>query len=74
MAFMTVCAPQLSNSVLDRASLPVVDGYPNGLHAAMLVYGFDHGLRAAILLDGCNGRCSLTPDSEPGIGTWAWGR
>jgi len=59
--------------VSDRASLPLVDGYPNGLRAAMLVYGFDDGLRAAILLDGCNGRGSLTPDSEPAIGTRAWG-
>jgi hypothetical protein len=35
--FTTVCALELSNSASDRSSLPIVDGYPNGLRAAVLV-------------------------------------
>jgi len=62
---MMVSAPHLlSNSALGRSSLPLVTGYPYGLHAAMLVdswsdglcaailhHGFDNGLRDAMLIE-----------------------
>jgi hypothetical protein len=52
MAITTVCPQQhSSNSASDGSMLPLVDGYPVGLCAAILVEGYPNGLRVAILVD-----------------------
>jgi hypothetical protein len=49
----TACAPQLSsNSASDHSSLPLIDGYPNSLRAAIVVECYPHGLRAEVLIEG----------------------
>jgi len=61
MAILSVYILQcLSNSASDGSSIPLVDGYPIGLHTEILVEGYLNGFHTVILVNSypnsCRGR------------------